>query len=48
MHPLALTRNVLPAIIPFEEREPLDQCFEIYRRHPSRDLHLILGARPIL
>jgi hypothetical protein len=45
---LALTRNVLLAMIPFEEGEPLDQCFEIYRRHPSRDLHLILGARPAL
>ena len=45
---LALTRNVLLAIIPFEEGEPLAQFFELYHRHPRQALHLILNARPVL
>jgi hypothetical protein len=44
---LALTRNVLLAMMPFEEGEPLAEFFEIYHRHPSQALHLILGARPV-
>ena len=46
-HNLALTHNVLLAMIPFEEGEPLAQFFEDYHRHPSQALHLILGARPV-
>lgn len=44
---LALTRNVLLAMMPFEEGEPLAEFFETYHRHPSQALHLILGARPV-
>ena len=45
---LALTRNVLLALIPFEEGEPLAHFFERYHRHPSHALRLILNARPVL
>ena len=43
---LALNRNVLLAMIPFKEGEPLAQFFEDYRRHASQAIRLILGARP--
>ena len=45
---LALTRNVLLAIIPFEHDQPLAQFFEHYHRHPLRALRLILNASPVL
>jgi len=45
---LALTRNALLAIIPFEQGEPLAQYFELYHRHPAKALNLILNARPVL
>lgn len=45
---LALTRNALLAIIPFEEGEPLAHFFELYHRHPAKALELILHARPVL
>lgn len=45
---LALTRNALLAIIPFEQGESLAQFFELYHRHPARALNLILHARPVL
>ena len=45
---LALTRNVLLALIPFEEGEPLAHFFEYYHRHPPHALRLILEARPVL
>jgi predicted transposase YbfD/YdcC len=45
---LALTRNVLLALIPFEEGEPLAHFFERYHRHPPQALRLILQARPVL
>ena len=45
---LALTRNVLLALIPFAQGEPLAQFFECYHRHPPRALRLILEARPVL
>jgi predicted transposase YbfD/YdcC len=45
---LALTRNVLLALIPFEEGEPLAEFFEHYHRHPPHALRLILKARPVL
>lgn len=45
---LALTRNVLLVMIPFEEGEPLAQFFDVYHRHPSQAIRLILGARPVL
>ena len=45
---LALTRNVLLAIIPFEQGQPLAHFFEQYHRHPHHALQLILNARPVL
>lgn len=45
---LALTRNVLLALIPFEEGQPLAHFIERYHRHPHHALRLILKAAPIL
>ena len=45
---LALTRNALLAIIPFEQDQPLAHFFEHYHRHPAYALALILKARPVL
>ena len=45
---LALTRNVLLALIPFEQGQPLADFFELYNNHPSRALRLILDSRPVL
>ena len=45
---LALTRNALLALIPFEQGEPLAHFFELYHRHPAKALNLILHARPAL
>ena len=43
---LALMRNALLAIIPFEEGEPLADYFERYHRSPSQALQLIMKAPP--
>lgn len=45
---LALTRNALLAIIPFEQGQPLAEFFELYHRYPAKALSLIASARPIL
>ena len=45
---LALTRNVLLALIPFEEGQPLAHFFEHHHRHPRHALRLILKASPVL
>ncbi|MFA6039865.1 MAG: hypothetical protein WC698_06410 [Candidatus Peribacteraceae bacterium] len=45
---LALTRNALLAIIPFQQGEPLAHFFELYHRYPAKALNLILHARPVL
>lgn len=45
---LALTRNVLLALIPFEPGEPLADYFERYHRHPPQALRRLLNARPVL
>ena len=45
---LALTRNVLLALIPFEEGQPLGHFFETYHRHPCHALRLILKTSPVL
>jgi len=45
---LALTRNALIALIPFEQGEPLAHFFELYHRHPGQALSLILHSRPVL
>lgn len=45
---LALTRNALIAIIPFEQGQPLAHFFELYHRHPSKALNIILHERPVL
>jgi hypothetical protein len=34
--------------IPFEQGLPLAYFFELYHRHPSRTLRLILDSRPVL
>ena len=45
---LALTRNVLLALIPCEAGQPLARYFERYHRHPAQALHLLLKAPPVL
>jgi len=45
---LALTRNALLAIIPFEQGQPLAPSFELYHRHPAKALNLLLHSRPVL
>lgn len=44
---LALTRNALLAIIPFDQDQPLSACFEVYQRHPEKAARLILHAAPV-
>lgn len=44
---LAITRNALLAIIPFDEKKNLSSCIEDYQTHPARALKLIQNARPI-
>ena len=44
---LALTRNVLLAMIPCEEGQPMAHCFEPYHRHPRHALRLILQASSV-
>jgi len=45
---LALTRNALLSLIPFQEGQPLADFFERYHRHPNQALRLILHASPLL
>lgn len=45
---LALTRNALLAIIPFEEGQALSHFFDLYQNRRALALNLILGARPAL
>jgi predicted transposase YbfD/YdcC len=45
---LALTRNVLLALIPFEAGQPLAHFFEQYHRHPNLALRRLLNAAPVL
>lgn len=45
---LALTRNALLAIIPFEEGQALSHFFDLYQSHRSHALNLILHSRPVL
>lgn len=45
---LALTRNALLAIIPFQQGQPLAHFFELYHRHPAKAINLILHSRPVL
>jgi predicted transposase YbfD/YdcC len=45
---LALTRNVLLALIPFQDGQPLAQFFESYHRQPQHALRLILKSCPVL
>ena len=44
---LALTRNALLALIPFEENEPLALYFELYSRDRSKAIALLLRAEPL-
>lgn len=43
---LALTRNALLAIIPFNPGRPLSHCLDHYHRHHAQAIQLILRARP--
>lgn len=45
---LALTRNALLAIIPFQEGQPLAHFFDLHRRRPAIALNLILKMLPKL
>ncbi|MFT6180717.1 MAG: hypothetical protein ACI9NQ_000676 [Paracoccaceae bacterium] len=44
---LALLRNALLAVIPFEEFESLNDAFECYRDHREKSVKLIKTAAPI-
>ncbi len=44
---LALTRNALLAIIPFNADEPLSSWFEVYQRNPATAIRLILHVAPV-
>lgn len=43
---LALTRNALLAIIPFDEKRNLPSLVEDYRDHKRLAINLLLNARP--
>jgi len=45
---LALTRNALLAIIPFDEKRNLPALIAEYQRHPQLAINLILHGRPQL
>ena len=45
---LALTRNGLLAMIPFEEGQPLAHLIEHYHRRPHLVLRLLVNTHPIL
>ena len=44
---LALTRNALLALIPFEQGEPLAQYFERYHRDPAKGIKLLFHGKPL-
>ena len=44
---LALTRNALLAIIPFDKTKNLSRWLDTYQSYPARALNLLLHARPI-
>ena len=44
---LALTRNTMLAITPFERDGPLSSWFEIYQRNPATAPQLILHSAPV-
>lgn len=44
---LALTRNALLAIIPFDEKKNLSSWLDTYQSYPARALKLLQQARPI-
>ena len=44
---LALTRNGLLALIPFQPGEPLAQYFERYHRSPAQAIKLLLQGKPL-
>jgi len=44
---LALTRNALLAIIPFDEKKNLSSWLDTYQSYPARALQLLQQARPI-
>jgi len=44
---LALMRSALLAIIPFDEEQTLNDCFESYDKNPHLTIRLIQKSRPI-
>ncbi|MFN9662355.1 MAG: hypothetical protein ACK57I_02345, partial [Akkermansiaceae bacterium] len=44
---LALIRNALLAVIPFEEFESLNDAFDYYRDNREKSVKLITTARPV-
>jgi predicted transposase YbfD/YdcC len=44
---LALTRNALLALMPFQKGESLDACFDKYRRFPPQAIKLLLNGKPL-
>ncbi|MFN9664486.1 MAG: hypothetical protein ACK57I_13295, partial [Akkermansiaceae bacterium] len=44
---LALIRNALLAVIPFEEFESLNYAFDYYRDNREKSVKLITTARPV-
>ncbi|MCX8511286.1 MAG: hypothetical protein ORN83_05965 [Chthoniobacteraceae bacterium] len=44
---LALTRNALLALIPFEQGQPLAHFFQLYQHRPAIAVDLILRQLPV-
>jgi len=44
---LALMRSALLAIIPFDEKQTLNDCFESYVKNPHLAIRLIQKSKPI-
>ena len=44
---LGLMRSALLAIIPFDEKQTLNDCFESYAKNPHLAIRLIQKSRPI-
>ena len=44
---LALTRNAMLALIPFQQGQPLSHIFQLYQRRPAMAIDLILNQHPV-
>jgi hypothetical protein len=45
---LALLRNALLAVMPFEKHSSLNDAFETYLKHPHQAVSLIRSAKPVI